>query len=157
MVPVNTSSLDSYLYIWQAARETGRDQEEILHLIERGTLTAAILPDGRIGVSNRSLQALTPREETPEYTRFRHLQGSPISINEASRRYGVYTSTLTRWMQKGHLRVLEHKGNRTLLDEADVAYCTSIYKANSGQGRRVLGEDGKPYRSTHLKKDLVQK
>jgi hypothetical protein len=154
MTPLDISSLDQFIYVWQAARELNCQQDDIIRMVEEERLQAALLPDGRMGVSLKSLNAETPREGTPEYARFLDLQGNPISINEASRRYGVYTSTLTRWMQRGHLHVLEHKGNRTLLDEADVAYCALVYKKNQGQGKRVLGADGKPYRSKmHKTKD----
>ena len=141
---IDRSKLEHFVTLKQAGAQLGLDQPSILRLVENNELHAAMLPDETIGVSLSSVQALLPREELPDYKDFAHLKGEPISISESSRQYGIHTSTLTRWMQRGYITKLGKDGRRTLLDEADVAYCAKIYLSDSGQGKWSFDEDGKP-------------
>lgn len=141
---VDRSSLERFITLEQAAQQLRQDAAGIMRLIESGALRAAILPDNAIGVSLFSLRALLPREELPDYKDFAHLKGEPISISDAARKYGIHTSTLTRWMQRGYIAQLGKDGRRTLLDEADVAYCAKVYLSDSGQGKWLFDEKGKP-------------
>ena len=86
------------------------------------------------------------KEDLPEYKMYAHLKGNPIWIREASRRYKVSPDTLSEWCRKGYIRKLGTDGNKVLIDEADVAYCASIYARVARQGRRVFNPDGTPYR-----------
>lgn len=138
------SSLERFITLEQAADQLHLDQAGLARLIDDGSLRAALLPDGSIGVSQTSVQALLPREDLPDYQDFAHLKGEPISISEASRKYGIHTSTLTRWMQRGYIARIGKDGRRTLLDEADVAYCAKVYLSDSGQGKWLFDEKGKP-------------
>jgi len=113
--------------------------------VHDGKIHAAVMTDGTVGISQQSLQTLLPKEALPEYRKHVDLQDVPISINEAGRKYGLNTSTLTRWMQRGLIHRLRKEGRKTLLNEADVAYCAKIYKQNSGQGKWAFDRDGKPY------------
>ena len=49
-------------------------------------------------------------------------------------------------MQRGLIRQLGKDGRKTLLDEADVAYCARVYQLNRGQGKWVFDEEGRPYK-----------
>jgi len=73
-------------------------------------------------------------------------QGTPVSISEAARRYGIAQSTVSRWCQKGYIRVLQEPvagGAEKLVDEHDVARCAAIFARRRGAGswiiRQVLG------------------
>ncbi len=99
-MPIDKSRLDLFIAPWQAARQLGLDMESISQAINAGKLNAAVMTDGTIGISQQSVNALLPREALPEYQENASLQGVPISINEAGRRYSLNTSTLTRWMQR---------------------------------------------------------
>ncbi len=132
-------------------RRTGRtklgiETEAVYQLVDEDLLRAAIMTDGTIGISQQSVHDLLPKEALPEYRENEELRGSPISINEAGRKYNLNTSTLTRWMQRGLIRQLGKDGRKTLLDEADVAYCARVYHANSGQGKWIFDEAGRPYK-----------
>ena len=95
---------------------------------------------------NQVSMNLLPKEALPEYQVNADLKGVPISINEAGRKYKLNTSTLTRWMQRGLIHQLGKDGRKTLLDEADVAYCAGVYRQNSGQGKWAFDDAGRPYK-----------
>jgi len=141
---VDRSTLERFITLEQAAQQLRLEQADLARLIDEGSLRAALLPDDLIGVSLSSVQALLPREDLPDYQDFAHLKGQPISISEASRKYGIHTSTLTRWMQRGYITRIGKDGRRTLLDEAHVAYCAKVYLSDSGQGKWLFDEKGKP-------------
>jgi len=141
---VDRSTLERFITLEQAAQQLRLEQADLARLIDEGALRAALLPDGSIGVSLTSVQALLPREDLPDYQDFTHLKGQPISISEASRKYGIHTSTLTRWMQRGYITRIGKDGRRTLLDEVDVAYCAKVYLSDGGQGKWLFDEKGKP-------------
>jgi len=91
------------------------------------------MTDGTIGISQQSVNEVLPKEALPEYRENEELRGLPISINEAGRKYKLNTSTLTRWMQRGLICQFGMDGRKTLLDEANVAYCARVFRQNSGQ------------------------
>ncbi len=144
---IDKTGLDIYVPPWQAARQLGMDMDTISQAIHEGRLHAAVMTDGTIGISQQSVNALLPRESLPEYLESKELQGVPISINEAGRKYHLNTSTLTRWMQRGLIAQLGKAGNKTLLDEADVAYCARVYGQNKGQGKWAFDSSGRPYKN----------
>ena len=145
-MPLNTARLELYITTEQAARQLGIDSDSVFQLADEGKLRAAVMTDGSIGISQQSVNGLLPKESLPEYRENEDLRGVPISINEAGRKYKINTSTLTRWMQRGLIRRLGKDGRKTLLDEADVAYCARVYQTNSGQGKWVFDEAGRPYK-----------
>jgi len=49
-------------------------------------------------------------------------------------------------MQRGLIHQLGKEGRKTLLDEADVAYCAGVYRQNSGQGKWAFDDAGRPYK-----------
>lgn len=140
------SHLELFITPEQAARQLGMDADSIYQWVDNGQLRAAVMTDGEIGISQYSVNQWLPKEALPEYKENQDLRGTPISINEAGRKYKLNTSTLTRWMQRGLIRRLGKDGRRTLLDEADVAYCARIYQLNHGQGKWVFDEAGRPYK-----------
>jgi len=89
--------------------------------------------------------APTPKENLPEYRRHADLKGKETWISKASRDYDIPNPTISRWVQHGYICSLGTHGNKTLIDEADVAYCAEIYRRRGGQGRRLFNPDGTPY------------
>jgi predicted site-specific integrase-resolvase len=140
------SRLEFFVTSEQASRQLGLDVDSIYQLADEGKLRAAVMTDGSVGISQQSVNELLPKEAQPEYQENAALQGVPISINEAGRKYKLNTSTLTRWMQRGLIRQLGKAGRKTLLNEADVAYCAKVYRQNSGQGKWAFDGAGRPYK-----------
>ncbi|MEJ5201945.1 MAG: hypothetical protein WHV66_06885 [Anaerolineales bacterium] len=85
------------------------------------------------------------KEDLPEYSQFRNLQGKKINIRQASETYKIPFSTLRGWVLKGIIRKIEVTDRDIYLDEADVAYCSWIHKRKRGRGQRVFAPNGVPY------------
>jgi excisionase family DNA binding protein len=145
-VKLDQSRFEYYITPEQAAKQLRLDLDSIYQLADEGKLQAAVMTDGSIGTSQISVNHLLPKEALPEYQLNADLKGVPISINEAGRKYKLNTSTLTRWMQRGLIHQLGKDGRKTLLDEADVAYCASVYRQNGGQGKWAFDDSGRPYK-----------
>jgi hypothetical protein len=86
------------------------------------------------------------KEDLPEYKKHAHLQGNPIWISEAGRKYGILQPTLSKWVRVGIIKIIGREANRILLDEADVAYCAEIYRKHGKPGRILFNPDGTPYK-----------
>jgi predicted site-specific integrase-resolvase len=142
---IDKRNLEHFIKPEQAAELLGIDIDSTFNFIKQGKLRAAVMPDGKIGISQESVNQLLPKEALPEYKENVDLKGKPISINEAGRKYKLNTSTITRWMQRGLIRRLGTEGRKTLLDEADVAYCSTVYSKNKGQGKWAFDDSGRPY------------
>lgn len=58
-----------------------------------------------------------------------------ISIMEASRKYGIAHSTISRWVQRGYIRVIERTSWRVYIDEKDLAKVVKHYRQAPGEGK----------------------
>jgi len=151
--------LPQLLPLEEAAAQTGLDVATLRNLVEQGKVMAGTLPSGEIAVAvqegkvvekveTNGTQEQRPRrkEDTPEYQAVAHLKGRPIWISAAARKYGLNHQTLLNWVKRGIVRRLGREKNRVLLDEADVAYCATIYHKRGGKrGQRLFDKDGLPY------------
>ena len=71
--------------------------------------------------------------------RFAHLEGKPIRVRQAERKYGISSKTLSRWASEGRITVLRRANQLLELDEADVAYAHLLARTlGMRQGRGVL-------------------
>ena len=97
-------------------------------------------------ISEDQLKMNLPKHDRADYQQFEHLKGVAIGLREAGRKYGVTYPTISRWVKIGYIALLGKNGQRSLLDEADVAYCSWIYKNNGGsQGKWLFNPNGTPY------------
>jgi len=87
---------------------------------------------------------------------FAHLEGVPITVSEAAKKYGVSPQTLHNWIKKGYIVPIQKgvsKSLPTICNEAEVAYCTEIYRVRKSFGTLfgvpLLKEDGTPYLLKH--------
>ena len=162
-LPITQVSPYRFLTVEEAARETGRPASELLKRAEAGkilagmfeeTLRIAVTQDGQVveiapaspqndgGDINARLSQIR-RED------FAHLEGVPITVSEAARKYGIQKHTILAWTRRytSVLRVLE-RGYRMLLDEAGVAYLATIHHVRKDFGIRsgspLVNEDGAP-------------
>lgn len=82
---------------------------------------------------------------------FANLQGQAISLSDASRKYNVLPSHLSRWVKSGYIKVLDSDGYRLMIDESEAAYCAKIYQqklvdhGGNLQGVRLFDNKGNPY------------
>ena len=136
-------ALDRFITLSEAAQRMRTSVKETRSMIKSGKIKGGLLPDGAMVVSEETLPKR--KEDLPEYKKHSHLMNVGISINEASREFGIPSGTITRWMQSGIIKRLSSDGYRTLINKADVAYCSEIYRRSGGQGRRLFNSDGTPY------------
>ena len=129
-----------YISLSEAARRYGISEEVLKRAIESGTIEAIYL-DEEVAVAEGDVEKIVIRKSD-----FDHLRGSKIGIAEAARKYGLTPPTVSRWVRLGYIRKIGRQGQKVLIDEADVAYCATIYRLQGGgQGKRIFDQDGKPY------------
>lgn len=140
-------SLPTFLPVSEAARKYGLEEARLRELVEKGKIRAGVIA-GEMVVSEDEVrnQAVTRKEDLPEYKKHAHLKGVPIWISEAERKYRVPNPTISVWVKRGLIKVLGYEKNRKLIDEADVAYCAEIYNQRKGQGKWLFDENGLPYK-----------
>ncbi len=144
-------TLPTFLPLSEAAHKYGLDEARLRALIEKGKIRAGVVA-GEMVVSEEEVrgQAIQEKglrkEDLPEHQKHAEKRGRPIWIREAERVYRVPAETLSTWAKKGYIRIICKKGNKVLLDEADVAYCSDVYKKSGKQGRILFNPDGTPYK-----------
>jgi len=137
-------ALPSYVPLGQAAKLTGLTISSLSERIKAGTIRAITI-NGEIAVSAQDAKQSVSKEDLPEYKQFKHLKGKPIWISEAARVYDVPHPVISRWVKSGIIKRIGKDSNKTLIDEADMAYCAFIYRQTGGQGKRIFNPDGTPY------------
>jgi len=144
-------TLPTFLPLSEAARKYGMEEARLRTLIEKGKIRAGVVA-GEMVVSEEEVRGEAiqekglRKEDLPEYQMYAHLKGNSIWISEASRQYRVPHQTVVRWVKAGYIKQLGVQGNKVLIDEADIAYCSEIYRKRGRQGRILFNEDGTPYK-----------
>ncbi len=122
--------MDNYIPISEAIQRTHLPDSELRNLANVGKIKSVMM-NSQILLRESDVMAQQPKEN------FAHLAGRPIGIGEAARKYNISQPTISRWKDKGYIKVLQQLGQKILLDEADVAYMAAWYKSNPGRGRRT--------------------
>ena len=136
-------ALDRFITLSEAAQRMRTSVKETRSMIKSGKIKGGLLPDGAMVVSEDTLPKR--KEDLPEYKMFAHLSGMGIGIAEAARKYDIATSTMHRWSKSGYIQKLGQNGQKILLNEQDVAYCSKIYHRSGRQGKWLFNSDGTPY------------
>jgi len=158
------ASLPRILPLEDAAREMGISPDTLADLVQSGQIPAYLAQDGQTMVpvpptTTNGPQPPSPRHEDDLNARlarirredFKHLEGIPITVSEAAKKYGVSPYTIHTWKRRypKAIRVLKPgKGRQgSLLNEADIAYLAAIHHIRKAYGTRapLLNEDGSPY------------
>jgi len=125
MVPIET-----------AAQQTGASVPHIRRLIDLGLLQAAQNLERNILVPLEELRRLESILEDADLV---DLEGRPIHISKASRKYDIPTGSLSRWYRSGYIRKVGQEKNRVLLDEGDVAFIKLVIEAKDLRPGQSLG------------------
>ena len=150
------AALPTFISTAEAAHQLGVNEARLRHLIEAGAVKAAkiggdtVVSEASVSKYHNKQQPISQpsglrKEDLAEYRKFKHLRGIGIWVRKAEEKYGVPSPTITSWAKRGYIAVIGQDGNKTLLDEQDVAYCAAIYQANRGQGKWLFNTDGTPY------------
>lgn len=81
----------------------------------------AIRSGGAIWLANRRI----------DRAQFADLEGNPISITEAAKKYELTYQAITKWIERGYIKDLGFAPGykrRRLVNEADVAYAHALLK-----------------------------
>jgi predicted site-specific integrase-resolvase len=135
---------DHYIPISEAAKDHHISESNLYQWVETGRISSAMLNTGGILVRESDVDRI-PREERPEYKQFSHLVGVQIGIGEGGRKYGVPQPTISRWVQRGYIKRLSQAGQKVMIDEADLAYCSFVHKSNPGAGKWNFDPNGLPH------------
>lgn len=125
-------SLDTYLTLQEATQRYKLDPQLLTRYINDGRIRGGKL-NGTLVLSERDTQQVA--EQQVEKKRFKHLDGREIHLSEASRKYNIPMSSLSRWADQGKIAVMGTNKNRRLLNEADVAYIRALIDAKGGHKR----------------------
>lgn len=134
--------LNHFIPLTEAAQRMQVSVKKTRAMIASGKIQGGVLPDGEMVVSITSIPIR--KEDLPEYKKHAKLNGVAIWVSEASRKYKIPHGNLARWSKSGLISILGKDGNRTLLNEQDVAYCADVYEKHKGQGKWIFNDDGTP-------------
>jgi hypothetical protein len=139
--------LPTFIPLPEAARKYGMSVSRLRALINDGKIKAAMVMNNLVvdedEVRTKTIQR---KEDLPEYKKHAHLRGKEIWVSEAARKYNLLHPSILKWVKAGVIRQIGIRGNKVLLDEADVAYCAEIYHLFGKQGRKLFDEHGLPYK-----------
>lgn len=137
--------MDNLITIQQAADITHMPENILIDLCNRGTIKANIF-NGEILVSEQDVIVNADIEQQPDYKHVSHLAGQGISISAAAKKYQVPQQTISRWVHRGWIKIIQVVGRKTMIDESHIAYYSTAYIAKGGgQGKWVFGKTGKLY------------
>jgi hypothetical protein len=141
-----------FILISDAARKHNLSEKVLTQFIQDGKIEAVQLPSGELLVPDNDLDKAKSKKQIIA-EKFSELQGQPITISQASKKYRVPGTTIREWIPLGYIRVIDDDDYPMKLDEAEVAYCAYIYhqrKASQvGFGVPLLDEDGLAYELKH--------
>ncbi len=134
------AELPTYISLADAADRFRVSRTWLTHLVESGKIRAVKLDGGKIAVAegdvDMTVQHASKRDEL--WKRVKHLDGNPIGVGDARKKYALGAASLNRWIELGYVRVIDNtrgggRGRKRILNEADVAYAALV--ANE-RGRR---------------------
>ena len=167
MVMTETLPYPLILPLTDAAREMGMDEATLRDMVKLGKIRAFVDPEGvmYVQMTQQGTLPVAVAEDTRQppdddinarlrqirRENFAHLEGQPITVSEAARKYGVLSQTIHAWVKQGIVRVLDPgkgRGSRKTLDESDVAYLAKIHQIRKEYGVRsgtpLLDPNGAP-------------
>ncbi len=138
---------DLYLPIAEAVQKYHLDLYPLLELGKIKSIMLTTFP-GVVLVSDEDIRNNLPKEDRPDYQQFASLKGIRIGIREAARKYKLGHTTIRHWIASGHILVYGDEpvrgGYKTMIDEADIAYCAYVRSHNPGKGHWLFKQDGTP-------------
>ena len=134
-----------YKTLKDAAEKYNVEPEKLQELVDQGDVRSGMLGDELIVLEDDVRTYVAERDVTRE--QFKHLEGVEIGINQAAIKYRFNGVTLAEWVRKGKLRLIRQKGNRRLINEADVAYARALADIKGlRSGRPLFGRGRKERR-----------
>lgn len=143
-----TVELPTFIPLEDAAKRYALTPAILTQLIDDGRIRAGQV-DGELVVAREDVQMLNQRDRL--WRQVEHLDGVTISMTAACEKYDeINFASLSRWVAQGYIRTLGGqegggRGNKRLLNEADVAYTALLLKRRGKRpGKRVFDLDTLP-------------
>lgn len=131
-----SKKLEKLISLSEAAKCLGMTVEALTTIIENDIIKA-VEHKGEILVPESEIRQTITLEQ------FKKLKGVPITMSEASRKYGPTVKAIWTWVERGYIPKLD-EAYPVHLDEQHVAYRCSIYKMRRGSSR-LFDAAGRPY------------
>lgn len=113
-----------YLTLKEASARYDISEQELEQAIRKKKVKIDTVNDDQIILYQYDVAKLITDRKV-DRKQFKHLEGNPISLSDASLKYQFYVSTLSDWARSGYLTKLGHDpyhSQKILIDEADIAY-----------------------------------
>ena len=154
------TTLPLILPLSDAAREMGVDEAVLRDMVQSGKIRAFTDPEGNMYIQMTEQPPTVPVPDDDINARlsrikredFAHLEGVPITVSEAARKYGVSPFTIQTWKRR-YPHVVEvltpgHGRRGAKLNEAAIAYLVAIYRVREKFGLRsgtsLVDTEGNP-------------
>ena len=124
--------IPQYIPLDQAAKQYPVSRAALTQAVEAGKMRV-VQVNGSVAVHEEDMKILAIELDED-------LVGVPIRDTEAAEKYGVNNQNLNRWVDAGHIQVIEHRHRHLAMDEADVKRVATIYK-------KALQETGSPIKA----------
>jgi len=133
------AKLQTYIPLSEAAKRYGLDSVALTQAVESGKIKA-VKVNGGIAVAEEDIKRAGGRRDEL-WAQVAHLDGMPVALEEACRRYKFGQASVYNWIGQGYVRVLEEsrgrgRGHKRILNEADVAYIALV----AAEGERRAGK-----------------
>ncbi len=142
------AELPRYIPLAEALRRFPISEDALKEAISSGKIRTAYIGE-EVTVAEQDVRELAKGHKVIVLRRkdFEHLRGNKLGIAEAARKYGLTHVTVSTWARQGIIRVVGRRGQKVLVDEADVALAAEVYRLKGGrQGARIFDKNGQPYR-----------
>jgi len=153
----NTATFPLILPLSEAAQVMGVAEDSLRNMVQSGKIRAFVDPDGAMYIQMTAAPTVPVDHEDDINARlsrirredFAHLEGVPITVSEAAKKYGVPRPTITSWLRRYRPFInLLRPGYRSEYNEADIAYLVAIYQTRRSHGipsgTPLIDKEGKP-------------
>ena len=131
---VAMGDLETFIPLEDAAKKYDLHIHLLTDLVERGKIKAVRI-NRRIAVAEEEVFNLV-KEMTGDGRKYAALEGKPIRVTKAARKYQMSHATLSKWAKRGYIRVIEQGPKLLLLNEADVARARDLAERLEMKGGR---------------------
>jgi predicted site-specific integrase-resolvase len=139
-------SLGSYVTLEDAIQQYNLDARLLTRSVEDGKIRGGRF-NGTLVLLEEDIEHMAKQQATKEQLRAKvaHLEGKPIGVLEASRKYNLNNASICRWIKAGYIRTIsspQGRGHKRLIDESDVAYAKELMNTRQiGQGKRTFASE----------------
>lgn len=135
--------LETYITLQEATQRYNLGTQLLTRFVTDGKIRGGKL-NGTFVLSEKDTREVAEHQATKEELRSKvaHLEGRPIGIRQAARKYALDATSISNWVRAGYIRTLstsEGRGHRKLVDESDVAYAKELLLVRQTvKGQRVF-------------------